>query len=92
MDTLEVLDASGHVSVTWDPTNLDEVSNARVEVARLKAAGYSFFAVDPVEDGSGEARADYVPTVTRIEDPVQPPPKGKARSRKVVAVRPMAGG
>lgn len=92
-DTLEILDNSGHLTLTWDPTNKEQVQKAREEVERLRAAGYSFFAVvgaDEVAAGNGTL------VVRRIEDPVEPVevlPKEKEKPRRRnVAVRPMAGG
>lgn len=115
LDTLEVLDASGHLTLTWDPSDEEQVAKAREEVETLKKAGYSFFAVvgsqgsDEIEAGNGTL------LVERIADPIRPSPtprpsrlaeeppcldvalppkkpKGGSGGRRVVAVRPMAGG
>lgn len=92
MDTLEVLDSSGHLTLTWDPSDPEQVQKAKEEVEQLRAAGYSFFAVveatgDEVAAGNGTL------IVRRVENPVKPtltlPPVKPTRN---VAVRPMAGG
>jgi hypothetical protein len=105
-DSLEVLNGEGHLTLTWDPAIPAEVAKARDEVERLRAAGYSFFAVvgskgaDEVEAGNGTL------LVERIADPIRPPPAVPAKKpqgrppknpppepdRRTVAVRPMAGG
>lgn len=74
MDTIEVLDQSGHLSLRWDPAVPAEVARAREDAARLKAAGYSFFAVlgTPVDADNLEAGNGCL-EVQRIEDPVRPP-------------------
>ena len=44
-DVLEIMNGSGHITLTWDPSNPDDVAKARKEIDDLKAAGYTFFAV-----------------------------------------------
>lgn len=70
INTLEVLNGSGHISLTWDHTNQAEVEATRAEVERLRQAGYSFFLVtgepaDAVRAGAGEL------IVKRIDDPLR---------------------
>lgn len=97
LDSLEVLDASGHLTLTWDPTDPEQVSKAREEVERLRAAGYSFFAVvgsqgkDEVDAGNGTL------LVERVKDPVRAIPAAPApekprrgRPRKNQALPPPA--
>jgi hypothetical protein len=73
--TIEVLDASGHLSFKWDPNNPEDVARARLEVKRLKAMGYTFYAVV-----SGEQHGDEVAVgngqlvVEHIEEPLPPEP------------------
>jgi hypothetical protein len=43
---LFVLDPTGDVRITWNPSDPASCARAREEVAALKAAGYSFFLVD----------------------------------------------
>ena len=72
MDTLDVLDPSGHLTLKWNPADPEEVTKAREEVGRLKKAGYTFFNVvgskgaDEIEAGKGHL------LVERIDDPVEP--------------------
>lgn len=80
---LEVLDSSGHLTLTWDPSDTEQVRKAREEVERLRAAGYSFFAVvgsqgaDEVEAGNGTL------IVQRVESPfVQVPAQPEAKPPK----------
>jgi hypothetical protein len=88
MDTLEVLNGTGHLTLTWDPTDPKQVEKARQEVENLRAAGYSFFSIlDPEEDVIATGNGTLL--VERITDPIRLPAKKK---RKSVAVRPMAGG
>lgn len=68
-DTIEVLNGSGHLSLTWDPSNPEEVAKAKEEVEALKAAGYTFFEV---------AEGNLI--VERVKDPVRPPPYEAAPS------------
>lgn len=49
MNTLEVLDASGHVTLSWTADDEASLTRARDEFDRLKAAGYAFFST-PEED------------------------------------------
>ncbi|MFA6046278.1 MAG: hypothetical protein WC718_14940 [Phycisphaerales bacterium] len=106
-NTLEVLDSSGHLTLEWDPNDETEIAAIRAEVARLKAAGYSFFLVegtpaDEVAAGSGSGKL----VVRRIDDPADPPvqepttssdsladqPKRGHGGQRSVAMRPMRGG
>jgi hypothetical protein len=70
---LQVLDRTGDLTLTWDPNDPAQVANAREEVQRLKAAGYTFFAVvgasgeDEVDAGQGTL------IVRRITDPLAAP-------------------
>lgn len=43
---LSILDGSGDFTVTWDHDNQEDREKARLEVERLRAAGYSFFLTD----------------------------------------------
>ncbi len=46
MPDISILGQGGHVQITWDPTNHDEVERAREEFDRLRAAGYLIFTVE----------------------------------------------
>lgn len=73
-DTLEVLNGSGHLTLTWNPDDPVDVARAREMVTHLKSQGYTFFVVagsvgdDTVEQGAGRIIVD------RIDDPTVPPP------------------
>lgn len=47
--TLEIPNASGHLTLSWDPDVPGSDAKARQEFERLKAAGYAFFA-SPVSE------------------------------------------
>lgn len=47
MHTIEVLDRSGHLSLTWDPDIDESVNRAYADFLALKEAGYEFFRVLP---------------------------------------------
>ncbi len=40
---MQVMDPSGHLSLTWDPGDAPSVARARAEFDRLKAEGWAFF-------------------------------------------------
>lgn len=44
LGTMEVLDGSGHLTLSWDSDKPEEIAAARAEFERLKAVGYAFFA------------------------------------------------
>jgi hypothetical protein len=84
---MEVLDATGHLTLTWNPNDETDVKRAKDEFDRLKAAGFSFFATIG-ETGQKPVRKlgdAGTLTVERIED-------FKPKRQRTVAVRPMQGG
>lgn len=103
--TIEVLDPSGHLLLTWDATIPESVERARAEFSALVAAGYQFFRVEggtPEPSFSSEAGAL---TVKRVEPaeiaptaaPADAPPPARRHGRppapdRIVATRPMRGG
>lgn len=102
MNTLEVLNGSGHLSLNWDPDKPDEVEQARSEVEQLRKAGYSFFLVGGQAAGVDDATGGTL-LIRRIDDPIQPPepeppkssrskPPDHRRGARMVATRPMQGG
>lgn len=72
LSTIEVLDASGHLSLTWNPNDPADVARARKEVENLKAAGYGFFRVLPPEEAIDQGGGELI--VSRVDDPVAPGP------------------
>jgi len=99
--TLEVMNRSGHLTLSWDSDNDQEVAAIREEVARLKEAGYSFFLADDTPADEVAAGKGSL-SVRRIEDPTQlpeepetsetPAPKRRGRPARTVAMAPMRGG
>jgi hypothetical protein len=43
MRVMEILDHTGHQTVTWDPNDEASVTDARRQFDRLRAQGYSMF-------------------------------------------------
>jgi hypothetical protein len=94
---LHVLNASGHLTLTWNPADSVDVARARKEVEDLRAAGYSFFAVegatgiDEIEKGKGHLvvkKVEQIFAPLPVESPagevVQlPPPKKRGRPKGV---------
>lgn len=101
---IQILNASGHLTLEWDPDDPAAVEAIRVEVQNLQHAGYTFYLTeeepaDAVAAGRGKL------LVKRLTDPVaelaavdkEPEaPKRRGRPAKptstAVATRPMAGG
>lgn len=79
-ETLEIPDASGHMTVRWDPDNPEEVAEVQGVVDRLKAQGYSFFEAEG-EPGAMTIRREPTPLARKNRGP-----------RRHVAIRPLAGG
>lgn len=86
-------DASGHLTLTWSPTDPESVAIARAEFERLKALGYAFYVSADAAAGrvvglkdaalSRAGALDVRPDVTREFQP---------RRRRTVAMRPLVGG
>jgi hypothetical protein len=58
--TIEVLDRSGHLSLTWDPSIPESVERAKGDFEKLRAAGYEFFSVADPDEATGFAASDGV--------------------------------
>lgn len=52
MHVMNVLDATGHTTVTWDPTDADSVRDAEREFQGLRGRGYSAFRMVTVGDSA----------------------------------------
>lgn len=89
---LQVLDRTGDLTLTWNPDDPDEVAEIRVEVERLKAAGYTFFAVvgatgtDPVDAGAGTL------IVRHVSSPLDPPADDELPQQPETPTDPLCGG
>lgn len=95
---MEVLDPTGHLSLTWDPQDGASVDKARADFQRLKEAGYAFF-VDQVEDAAeverwktGRGRKPALVTAGSLDvRPVQTK-EFQPLARRTTAVPPLRGG
>ena len=88
MEELYILDASGHLTLTWNPDDAADVARARAEVENLRAAGYSFFAIEGAEGVDELERGKGHLVVRRADQVVQETPaKRRGRPRKAA---PMA--
>jgi hypothetical protein len=98
--TLKILDASGHLTLSWNPDDPADVAKAEAEFERLKAQGYAFFyspaaSAKPVSrfrKGAAffDVRASALPAESAPPAPEQTTefrPEGRT-----VAVRPLRGG
>lgn len=101
MNTLQVLDASGHMTINWNPDSPEEVENITAIVDDLRKKGYRFFSV--IERGiTINPGALTFELVRNNEYPALPPaesrvpPEEKRRPGRppslTVAVKPMRGG
>jgi hypothetical protein len=50
MHVMNVLDSTGHTTVTWDPTNANSVRDARREFQDLVRRGYSAFRMNVIAE------------------------------------------
>jgi hypothetical protein len=48
---MQIMDPTGHTTVTWNPDDRESVADARREFNRLRDAGYSAFRMNAVENG-----------------------------------------
>jgi len=82
LSVLEIMDPSGHLTLTWNPDNPDEVKTAKAEFERLKGCGYAFFAEDKPQKKLGKrGTLDVRPVQTK-----------ELKPGRTLAVRPMRGG
>ena len=82
---LEVLDPSGHLTLTWNPEDAASIKEAKNEFDRLKEQGYAFFVGDQaVKNWKAAHESGRIVTVRATEfDP---------EAERTVAVKPMRGG
>ena len=57
MGQLRTLGVAGDSTLTWEPTEADQVAKAERRVAELRRRGFSFFVADPTAPGQ-ERRID----------------------------------
>ncbi len=95
MGSLEVLGASGDVTVSWDPADPASVERARAEYDRLRAAGYLMFTVrrraDAFDPAAGALDVELTagPPETPASSPT--PPLAAVRPRRGRALRRYPG-
>lgn len=63
--TMQVMDRTGHTSVTWDPEKPVEVRVARETFNSLREEGYNAFRVDE-DDERGERITTFDPKAGKI--------------------------
>ena len=93
--TLEVLDPTGHVRLSWDPKNEREAAEAKREFERLQEAGYAFFVIP----GDTQVRT-WDAMLGELAVIVDPPSEGDTGSlvpesetpKRTLAVPPLRGG
>lgn len=86
-----MLDASGHVTLAWDPDDPASAGRALAEFERLKAAGFCFF----VTGGAAEVtrlKPGALAQTGQLEVHMGQTREFKPRARRAVAVPPMRGG
>lgn len=49
---MQIMDPSGHTTVTWDPDDAATVADARREFDRLRREGYWAYEMEPVANGA----------------------------------------
>jgi hypothetical protein len=71
MHVMDVMDHTGHTTVTWDPQDETSVADARREFRRLLAAGHQAFRMEATGDGvvvenKGERITEFDPEAGRV--------------------------
>jgi hypothetical protein len=96
MGEMEILDPSGHLSLTWDAANPESVAKAGAEFARLKEAGYTFFstpdATESVKKLTKKVLLEHTALDVRAEEMPEQTREFKPHARRTVAVPRMRGG
>lgn len=61
---MNIMDSSGHTTVTWDPDNAVSVADARTQFADLIRQGYSAFRMNVSHEGGAvtEAKGERIET------------------------------
>ena len=84
MGTLMITNGTGDVRVSWDPSNKDEVKNAREHFNLLKEKHHIFFRV--TANGKGDPLDQFDATAGEIICEFDPD------AEKILASRPPVGG
>ena len=85
--TMEILDGSGHLTLSWNPNDPADVERAKAEFDTLKRAGFAFFASE--QDGKPRLR---IGKSGRLEGRLVQVKEFDTEAERTVAVRPMRGG
>lgn len=64
-NTMQVMDQTGHSSISWDPNTPDEVAVARDSFDKLVKKGYNAFRVNE-DDDRGERITTFDPKAGKI--------------------------
>lgn len=80
MPSITTPDVTGDVKITWDPTNPDDVKNAKDHFDKLKKSGHIFFKIDgdgkkgkkvkDFNEGTGELVCEFDPKADVMSAPV----------------------
>lgn len=84
--SMEILDASGHLTLKWDPSKPEEVEKAKEEFNRLKKCGFAFFA----STATDAERVKKLGDTGELD--VRQIKEFEAEAERTVAVRPHRGG
>ncbi len=69
---MNIMDSSGHTTVTWDPENPDSVRDAEREFNRLVGEGFAAFRMDVVAENGvvveekGERITRFIPSAGKL--------------------------
>jgi hypothetical protein len=89
---IDVLDPSGHVSLTWHQDDEESVKAARKEFNRLKKMGFAFFITGkPTETATQVKTFDDALEALNVVAPTEGK-KDKKKARRGVAIPRMRGG
>lgn len=69
---MQVMDPTGHTTVTWNPEDTDSINQARAEFRRLIRSGYQAFRMNAGMDGAavvetkGERITEFDPEAGKV--------------------------
>lgn len=89
---MEILDQSGHLTLSWNPEEPESVTKAREEFDRLRAAGYAFFSTPESMNQVSRIKAAAFQQPGSLDVRPVHVTEFQPRTRRQVAVRPMVGG
>lgn len=92
---LEVLDPTGHLSLTWNPDDPESVAKAGAEFDRLKDAGYAFFTTPESSEKVTRLTKKVLTESSSLDARHMEPEQTSTfnpRARRTTAVPPLRGG